>query len=413
MDATVDAPGDATGDAAAVRALRAQCAYAQARRLAQSLAPAADPDLLAELGRLQAEYGECTTAASTLEQALQGAHGAVRERATAWLLGALTDAAQFGVATRRARQALQDYPASARVLAEAGTLAIETSDHSVAEEHLSRAVALATDAEEQVRALTGLADLRRRQGGYSEARVLLAQARQRAESAFGDASIELATVLNGEGVVGKFDGRFDDALEAYTRALAILERALGPYAAPLAAVHHNLGGLAHARRDFAGGEPHGRRSVEIRTAVCGPDHLHVALDKAAWAALLDGLRRSDEAERLLREAIPVIERDLGTGNPELAAQLHNLAAILARRGEVAQAESLYRRSLEIKAAAVGGDGPPLAPTLNNLGLLLKRQGRTGEAARLFRRGLASLEGQVADDHPTLRALRRNSSDLAL
>src|SRR4029450_4975001 len=101
---------------------------------------------------------------------------------------------------------------------------------------------------------------------------------------------------------GVFDG--GDAL--YSRALQTAERA-GAGDESLATLFHNIGGLEHARGQFARGEPAARRSVELRERALGSEHPAVAADVAALAALIDAQGRFDEAEAMYLRALATFE----------------------------------------------------------------------------------------------------------
>ena len=204
----------------------------------------------------------------------------------------------------------------------------------------------------------------------------------------------------------KYAGRFDDAERAYRQTRTILE-AIDADPEDLAALYHNLGGLAHVRRDFAAAEELSRRAIEIRSSALGPRHAATLLDRSAHAAILDGLGRHDEAEASIRDILGDLEAALGADHPEVAVALNNLAAIVQRRGDLPQAEELYRRVIAIKEARLGADSPALAVPLNNLGSVLRAAGRPDEARAAFERALRLLEGEVADDHPNLATIRRN------
>jgi tetratricopeptide (TPR) repeat protein len=79
----------------------------------------------------------------------------------------------------------------------------------------------------------------------------------------------LAGVFNDFGVLRKAQGRYDEALAFYQRALPLVPR--GDRQA-LATLAHNLGGIEHARGNYADAEPHARRSVRLRTALVGANH---------------------------------------------------------------------------------------------------------------------------------------------
>jgi tetratricopeptide (TPR) repeat protein len=90
---------------------------------------------------------------------------------------------------------------------------------------------------------------------------------------------------------------------------------------------HNLGGLAHARGDYAAAEAPARRAVEIRQAPLGINHPTVAADRAALAAILDALAQHEDAGALLEDALRTFECTYGPDHYEVAITANNLAAI--------------------------------------------------------------------------------------
>jgi tetratricopeptide (TPR) repeat protein len=258
------------------------------------------------------------------------------------------------------------------------------------------------------RALRPLGTAQRARGRYREAERTFTRALDRASAGFGPASIEVAELHNDLGMTFKYVGRFGDAEAAYGRARAILEGLPDVDPEDLAALFHNLGGLAHARGDFETAEPLARRAVEIRSRSLGPRAPATLLDRSAHAAIVAGLGRSDEAEASIRELLGDLELTLGPDHPEVAVAVNNLAALVQARGALAEAETLYRRVIAIKEAAFGDDSPTLALPLNNLATVLRAKGAGAAAAGLYERAMKLLEGSVSDDHPHLLAIRRNA-----
>ena len=93
----------------------------------------------------------------------------------------------------------------------------------------------------------------RARGRYAEAEATFERAAALATTGFGRESLEVAELLNDLGMTFKYAGRFDDAERAYQETRTILE-AIDADPEDLAALYHNLGGLAHIRRDFAGAD---------------------------------------------------------------------------------------------------------------------------------------------------------------
>jgi tetratricopeptide (TPR) repeat protein len=361
---------------AAALELRAQCDYAGALA---ALAHAETPAELAARSRLYEEFGRYEDARVDAERS-----------------GDPARIAGVAVADRRYADAVE--VTHGLVCAERGR-ALEALARLDEADDMYR-----TLPDDDLEARLGRGGVLRARGEYAAAEEELGVALRLAEEQHGAWSIETASALNALGMTYKYWGRFDEGRRVYDRGLAIVERAFGDVHEDVASLHHNLGGLEHARRNFAAAEPHARRSVELRRALRGPEHVTTAEDEAAWAPILKGLGRIEEAEGLLRHALPILELELGPDHPEVAGAWNNLAGTLADPQEAAAA---YERALAAKERTLGPDHPALAITLNNLGVNARRRGRPADAEAYYRRALAILEGRVEPGHPNLELTRRN------
>jgi tetratricopeptide (TPR) repeat protein len=237
-------------------------------------------------------------------------------------------------------------------------------------------------------------------GEYARAELHLGAALAIARSQFGEESEEVAVAQNDLAVLYKYWGRFDDAERLYRLALASLIVLHGEDGLPCAGLYHNIGGLLHARGAFALAELPARRAWEISQRHWGEDHVRTALDAVAYAAVLEGLKRYEECERIYRAALPIFEQTFGERHVESAALLHNLAAVVESRADAEQAELLYRRALAMREALLGDSHPDVALTSSNLGQLLARRGQTVEARRLLERAVVILQ-RSGPTHPHL------------
>ena len=148
-------------------------------------------------------------------------------------------------------------------------------------------------------------------GHYREAELRLRPALALAQRSLGEDDIDTGQVLNALGMVDKYTAHFEEGRMFYERALVIAEHANPVQPLAVADVLHNLGGLEHACGRFTEGEPFARRAVDVRAGALGADHVAVAADRAALAAILAGEGESDEAESLLVSAIATFDRAYG------------------------------------------------------------------------------------------------------
>jgi tetratricopeptide (TPR) repeat protein len=241
-------------------------------------------------------------------------------------------------------------------------------------------------------------------GRYPDADRVLRDALERVERCFGPTDPQVAVALNALAVNGKYAGRFAEAEALLERALTIV----APGGNSTATLLHNLAGVHHARRDFARAVEIGRRGLAVREHAVDASALDVAADRAALAAILDGLGEHRPAADMLAEALETFEAHYGDEHYEVAVVLNNLGACHHRAGDVGRAEALYERALAIKVALLGSRHPDVAITRYNLAVAHVQRGRDDEASVLVGQALAVFERAVEPDHPTLGACRAAS-----
>lgn len=263
----------------------------------------------------------------------------------------------------------------------------------------------------RLEALGRLGDVERHLAQYALAETHLKRALDFAVETFGEASDPASRARNDLGILYKHTGNFDEARLLYDTALANLEREFGREHLATASLYHNLGGLEHARGDFAAGEAPARRAWEIRKKALGAQHPDALADAVAYAGVLDGLERYDESEAIYRDVLVQYEKIYRSDHYEIAATLHNLANVCFAREDYEQAEALMRRTLAIKEKLLGDQHPDTALSYNNLGVVLQAQGQTDAARALFERALRIFESSLGKDHPQTVMARENLAAL--
>jgi tetratricopeptide (TPR) repeat protein len=256
-----------------------------------------------------------------------------------------------------------------------------------------------------IRVLTCLAGIDRQRGAYAAAERGFQAALREVTRVFGPRDLDVASLLNNLGVLRKYQGRFAEAIVFYKRALPMLER--GGDRGALATLYHNLGGIEHARGRYAAGEPHARKSVELREAELGPHHIAVAADLAALAALVEGRGRLEEAAALYTRAIAIFKRKLGPASAEVALDLAGLASVRQAQGKLGEARRLYARALPLQERVFGAGHPEVAMTLNNFAALERERGDLTRALALYTRAWKTYRAAVGPRHVHARLCLAN------
>jgi tetratricopeptide (TPR) repeat protein len=256
-----------------------------------------------------------------------------------------------------------------------------------------------------VRARIFVAGLDRALGAYAAADRNFAGALREATRAFGPRDPDVASILNNLGVLRKAQGRYAEAARFYRRALPLLRASRDRGA--LATLYHNMGGIEHARGRYAAGEAPARKSVALREALLGRDHVAVAADVAALAAIVEGRGRLDEAAGLYERALAVFRRKLGERSTEVALNLSSLATLRQQQGRGAEAGRLFARALPLQERLFGRAHPEVAMTVHNFAYHERAEGRLARAASLYGRALRVFRSKLGARHPHTRLCASN------
>lgn len=110
-------------------------------------------------------------------------------------------------------------------------------------------------------------------------------------------------------------------------------RLLGPDHIQVARDLNNLAESLRRGGDYRRAETTLRESLMLHAKTHPPDHWQVASTKTLLARCLADQRRFEEAERLLLEGYPVVERQFGASSPRVIAVVERAVAIYQAWGK--------------------------------------------------------------------------------
>jgi tetratricopeptide (TPR) repeat protein len=156
-------------------------------------------------------------------------------------------------------------------------------------------------------------------------------------------------------------------------------------------------GLLEPARDLLG------RAHRATVTAFGPQSMDAALALDRLAVAAEDLGDLQEAERLGREALGLLERTGRSDSPEAVQVRGDVARVLQSLGQSAPAEALYREVLAAQRRLEGDRSAAVAATLNNLGVLLGQRGDWAAAAPLHREALDAIRAVRGPEHPEVAA----------
>ena len=217
--------------------------------------------------------------------------------------------------------------------------------------------------------------------------------------------------LNGlGGAMLNAGGRLAEAIELLERALALGVRIV-PETPLVAAVHNNLGGAAFYDGRYDDAIDQFNRAIELLIEHFGTDHPRVMFSQTNLAWLLMEQARFAEAEVMLADLIDAQERMLGADHPHRAANLNTMGSLHWRQGRTSQAIEWWERALDARVAAFGILHPDVAGTQNSLAMAAVRQGDFERAEALYETALATLRDPEIARTIRLPATLSNLADL--
>ncbi|MBA3962478.1 MAG: tetratricopeptide repeat protein [Chthoniobacterales bacterium] len=259
----------------------------------------------------------------------------------------------------------------------------------------------------RIRRLCQLGSSYTRKGEYGKAEASLKQAISDATVHFGRCDWLTYIALNNYAVLCKYLGRFKRADQIYQQTLQRLTATKEPRLHELATLHHNMGGLEHARNRPDLGEPLARKSVQIWRSLLGPGDPAVAEDEAALGAILDARHKHFAARRLYFRALKIFRAHPAGHRYDFAITLNNLGASYHATGDLNRGERYYEQALKIKKKLFGSRHVDVALTMNNLGILCQARRDWQRAEELLHAALAIFRASLPMRHPKLTACRRN------
>lgn len=160
-------------------------------------------------------------------------------------------------------------------------------------------------------------------------------------------------------------------------------------------------------------EPLMRTALDIDTKNLGSNHPFLVIRLISLANLLQRMNRLDEVEGLYRRALSISEQSFGPEHPRVAKCLSNLAEFLLGTNRLDESETLVRRALAVDEKCLGRDHLDVTLHLNLLARILQRRKNSVQAESLVRRSLAILESSFGPDHPNVAASSSNLAFLLL
>jgi tetratricopeptide (TPR) repeat protein len=175
---------------------------------------------------------------------------------------------------------------------------------------------------------------------------------------------------------------------------------------------HRLGMIRHKNGQIEGAVQALAEAVTIREKVHGEAHLETAHQLTELGIVYRAQGNHAEAQRCLRRAQRIHERECGVDSPEANRDLHQLAGSLEDAGDIDGATAQYERALGLKLRIVGADLDDVAEMQAGLARVFMKWRNYSRARELLTEAIGTFKrtrgARLATTYETLAEVEENT-----
>eukprot|EP00729_Bicosta_minor_P020191 gene20191-biopygen3532 len=218
---------------------------------------------------------------------------------------------------------------------------------------------------------------------------------------YGPNHIELGSTYNNMAIVLEKQGKLDEAMEMYQKALAITIKALGPNHSSVGGTYNNMAVVLESQGKLDEAMEMYQKALAITIKALGPDHSDVGATYNNMASVLESQGKLDEAMEMYQKALAIRIKALGPDHSSVGDTYNNMASVLKRQGKLDEAMEMFQKALAIRIKALGPDHSDVGGTYNNMAVVLESQGKLDEAMEMYQKALAIKIKALGPDHSSV------------
>ncbi|KAI1317055.1 kinesin light chain 3 [Xylariaceae sp. FL0255] len=256
--------------------------------------------------------------------------------------------------------------------------------------------------------INNLAEVLRSQGKYEEAEEMHRQTLGLMEEVLGREHPDTLTVMSNLALVLCSRGKYDAAEKMHRQALGLKEEVLGREHPDTLISINNLANVLGSQGKYKEAEKMYRQTPGLMEEELGREHPDTLTIMSNLAEVLHSRGKYEEAEKMYEQTLGLMEEVLGREHPSTLigrehpstlASINNLANVLSSQGKYEEAEKMYRQILGMMEEVLGREHPSTLTSMSNLALVLYSQGKYEEAEKMHRQALGLKEEVLGREHP--------------
>ncbi len=204
---------------------------------------------------------------------------------------------------------------------------------------------------------------------------------------FGSEHPEVAKSHNNVGIIYYEMGKYDRALEKYMKALELREDAFGPEHPSVANLQNNIGNAFAIKGDYDLALKHLRISLQIRSKTLGAEHPDMAFSLGNIGQILYEMGQYDLALDHYEQALKIQEKAYGAQHPKVVRSRNSIGNVYYQKGEYDRALAYLEQAMKMWGTAHGEEHPNFPEPLCTIGWIRLKRNKYKEAQKYFERVL--------------------------
>ena len=206
-------------------------------------------------------------------------------------------------------------------------------------------------------------------------------------NALGEHHIDVGTAWNNVGRVHFQQGQYDEAMEAYKKALRIRRRAQGT-SVDTAATIFNIGQVFHQKGDKDRALRHYQEFLRLAKLHFGDFHRDICIVTTCIGQVFSEKKEFPKALRAFQHALKVGRVALGSVHAEIAITLNKLGNLFYETGDLDAALKAYHQGLQVELAVLEPGNPNVCVTYTNIAEIHKQRSEYERALHYYDKVLA-------------------------
>jgi tetratricopeptide (TPR) repeat protein len=218
---------------------------------------------------------------------------------------------------------------------------------------------------------------------------------------------EKAHLFHQLGWIKDDQGKYEEAVGFYEKALEIKQKTLPANHPSLATSYNNIGLVYNNMGEYSKALSYYEKSLEIQQKTLPANHPSLARSYNNIGSVYTSMGEYSKALSYYEKAFEIRQKTLPANHPSLATSYNNIGAVYNNMGEYSKALSYYEKSLEIRQKTLPTDHLSLATSYNNIGSVYNNMGEYSKALSYFERALSILQRSLPPNHPHLKTVKES------